>query len=157
MAIMDNDIEILITEDDEGHFILTRKYLLEQGVKNEIRWYASGGEILEFLFNSDGTPKDIHAGKYVLLLDIRMPGINGLEVLRRIRAEHCFDSLAIIVLTSSADPSQIEQAYGLGAESYIVKPVKYSTYIEAMRTIGLFPSAVEDGVMLRPLKHHNFG
>lgn len=152
---MDNDIEILIAEDDEGHFILTRKYLLEQGVKNLIRWYAGGDDILEFLFNSDGTPKDIDPSKYVLLLDIRMPGTDGLEVLKRIRSNSFFAKLAVIVLTSSADPVQIEQAEALGADSYIVKPVKYSSYIEAMQKIGLFPSAVEDGVVLRHVKHNH--
>ena len=146
---MEDDIEILIAEDDEGHFILTKKFLREQGVQNHVRWFRDGVETLDFLYNPDGSCKEINPKKYLLLLDVRMPGIDGIQVLNKIRRDEYFNSLAVIILTSSPDPDQIEQAYDVGANGYIIKPIKYSSYIEAVHKVGLFADAVDDGVVLR--------
>jgi CheY-like chemotaxis protein len=150
---MDYDVEILIAEDDEGHFLLTRKYFENQGIKNRITWYRGGVEILGFFFNSDGIPKQIDPVRYVLLLDLRMPGIDGMRVLKKVRSHNCFSEMPIVIVSSSSDPDQIDKAVDAGADAYIVKPIRHSNYIEAMRKIGMFPSVIDNGMMLKPIKH----
>lgn len=146
---MEKEIAILIAEDDEGHFILTKKYLREQGVQNQVRWFAGGQEILNFLFDPDGSPKCIDPHKYLLFLDLRMPGISGIQVLGKLRSEKKYDDLPVIILTSSPDPDQIEQAYNAGANAYVIKPLKNSNYQEAIDMIGLYSSSVDGGVVLQ--------
>lgn len=146
---MNKEVVILMAEDDKGHFLLTQRYLKARGVRNEIRWFAGGRETLDFFFDEHGLSRDLDVEELVLLLDLRMPGISGMEVLEKIKSNPELESLPIIVLTASDNPTVISEAYGLGAEAYIVKPVKYSSYIDAMRKVGLFPTVVENGVVLR--------
>ena len=146
---MNKEVVILIAEDDEGHFILTRKYLKNRGVRNEIKWFADGKEAVDFFFDEDGNSRGREGDGYVLLLDLKMPVFSGMEVLKMIKASGTLSDMPVIVLTASDNPEIIETAYAAGAEAYIVKPVKYSSYIDAMRKVGLFPTVVENGVVLR--------
>ncbi len=149
---MNKEVLILMAEDDEGHFLLTRKYLKARGVQNEIRWFAGGKETLDYFFDEHGVSRDLDVEELVLMLDLRMPGIDGMEVLEKIKSNPELTELPVIVLTASDNPVAIDEAYKLGAEAYIVKPVRYSSYIDAMRKVGLFPTVVENGVVLRKQK-----
>ena len=86
--------------------------------------------------------------QYVLMLDIRMPGVDGIEILKVIQSDERLSDTPVIMLTTTDNPHEIERCYKLGCSAYIVKPVKYNTYIEAMRKVGLYPSIVADGVKL---------
>ena len=149
---MRKELVILIAEDDKGHFILTKNYLKRMGIRNQIIRLADGQETLDFL-QKNGPMKHSHRNRqYVLLLDIRMPKVDGIEILEQIKKSAGLMNVPVVMLTTSENPHHIQRCYSLGCHSYIVKPVKYSSYLEAMRQVGLYPSMVNDGVLL--IKKH---
>ncbi len=145
---MRKEVVIIIAEDNIGHFVLTKRYLRSLGLCNEIMRLADGREVLDFFYAESASPRMDHGKQYVLMLDIRMPGVDGIEVLETIRSEEKLDDLPVIMLTTTDNSHEIERCYKLGCSAYIVKPVKYNTYIDAMRKVGLYPSMVQDGVKL---------
>jgi len=145
---MRKEVVIIIAEDDIGHFVLTKRYFRSLGLCNEIMRLADGQEVLDFFYTESGSPRMDPGKQYVLMLDIRMPGIVGVEVLETIRGDGKIKNLPVIMLTTTDNSHEIERCYKLGCTAYIVKPVKYSTYIDAMRKVGLYPSMVQDGVRL---------
>jgi CheY-like chemotaxis protein len=145
---MRKEIVIIIAEDDVGHFVLTRKYLKGLGIQNEIIRLADGEETLDFFYMRNGSLMMDPGKQYVLMLDIRMPGVDGIEILRVIQSDERLRDTPVIMLTTTDNPREIERCYQLGCNAYIVKPVKYNTYIEAMRKVGLYPSIVTGGVEL---------
>ena len=145
---MRKEVVIIIAEDNIGHFVLTKRYLRSLGLCNEIMRLADGREVLDFFYMKNVSPRMDHGKQYVLMLDIRMPGVDGVEVLETIRSEGKLKDLPVIMLTTTDNSHEIERCYKLGCSAYIVKPVKYNTYIDAMRKVGLYPSMVQDGVRL---------
>ena len=145
---MSKELVILIAEDDRGHFVLAENYFARMGVQNELIWFPDGRKIVDYLFTSDGHARS-HPGKqFILFLDIRMPKIDGWEVLRRIKSCPVLKNLPVVMLTALENPEDIDKGAELGCSAYIVKPVKYSSYIDAMKKVGLFPSVVAGGVEL---------
>ncbi|MCF7956794.1 MAG: response regulator [Phycisphaerae bacterium] len=145
---MKKELVILMAEDNEGHFVLAEKYFARMGVRNELIWFSDGQETVDFLFTSDGHARP-HPGKhFILFLDIRMPKMDGWEVLRRIKSCAKLKDLPVVMLTAMENSEDIDKGMELGCSAYIVKPVKYSSYIDAMKKVGLFPSVVADGVEL---------
>ena len=145
---MSKELVILMAEDNQGHFLLAEKYFARMGVKNQFIWFPDGREAIDYLFTKDGHAKP-HPGKqFILFLDLKMPNMDGWEVLKRIKSSSELKNLPVVMLTALENPEQIEKCMELGCDSYIVKPVKYSSYIETMRKVGLFPSVVADGVEL---------
>ncbi len=140
---MNKEGVILIAEDDEGHFELIKRTLQRAGVCNEILRLADGQETLDFLFIKGDGPKREPNREYLLLLDIRMPKIDGVEVLEKIKQDLELKKIPIIMLTTTDDPITIERCHGLGCSVYIVKPVEYEDFTDAVRKIGLFLSVVE--------------
>lgn len=136
---MDQDIIILIAEDDEGHFLLTRKYLRNAGIDNEIIWFPDGQQALDFFCNKNDQHQQFASHKYILLLDIRMPKIDGIELLTRIR--QCSDNVKntpVVIISTSNDPQTIKECKELGCIEYIVKPVtENQTLIQAVNTACL--------------------
>ena len=129
---------ILIVEDDEGHAILVRDVLETAGLSNKIRHFRDGQAVLDFLFG-DGTKPVHHVGQmYVVLLDIRLPKVDGIEVLRRIKADPDFRKLPVIMLTTTDDKREVDMCHKLGCSVYIQKPVDYERFTEAVRRLGLF-------------------
>lgn len=125
---------ILIVDDDEGHAILIRENLESAGVPNPIEHFRDGQAVLDFFAGRPPTP-----GKsYIALLDIRMPKIDGIEVLRRMRADPALHLLPIIMLTTTDDARDVQRCHQLGCNGYIQKPVDYDKFAEAIRRIGLF-------------------
>lgn len=120
---MRKDIVILIAEDDKGHFILAKQCLKHAGMENEIEWLVDGQASLDFLFDDDGNARVDKSMKYILLLDIRMPKVNGLEVLEKIKTHHELKEMPVIMLTTSDDQVQAQKCYDLGCDAHIVKPV----------------------------------
>ena len=120
---MVKDVTILISEDDRGHFILMKHCLRDAGIDNEIVWLCDGQETLDFLFSHDGQPNLPQADKYILLLDIRMPKIDGIEILEDIKKDERLDHLPVIIVTSSDNPDNIRRCQDLGCDGYIVKPL----------------------------------
>ena len=129
---------ILIVDDDEGHAILTRESLEAAGFRNQIQHVRDGQAALDF-FLEPGTEKvRINGEAYLILLDIRMPKLDGIEVLRRLKAHPRLRALPVIMLTTTDDIREVERCHQLGCSVYIQKPVDCQRFSEAIRRLGLF-------------------
>ena len=131
---MDHDIIILIAEDDRGHFILTRNYLRKAEIDNEIIWFTDGQQTLDFFCNRNVQHQRLGDKKYILLLDIRMPKIDGLELLSRIRQSgNGVKNTPVVIVSTSDNPQVIHQCSELGCIAYIVKPfIEDEALVEAV-------------------------
>ncbi len=139
---MHNEVTILITEDDEGHAMLIQRNLRRAGVSNPLMHFHDGQEVLDFLHGR--SEEKMQEGKsYLLLLDIRMPRVDGVEVLRQIKSDSSLRRIPVIMITTTDDPFEIEQCHVLGCNGYITKPVDYNRFIEAIQRLGLYLSIVE--------------
>lgn len=129
---------IVLAEDDEGHATLVKRNLVRAGVVNEIVHVHDGQELLELLLGA-GTKSPLAPGAHVLvLLDLRMPRMDGIQALRRLRASSVTDRLPVIMLTTTDDPREIEECYGAGCNAYVTKPVSCEAFTDAVRRLGLF-------------------
>jgi two-component system response regulator len=133
------DKVILLVEDNPDDEKLTLRALKKNNILNEVVVAHDGVEALDFLFGTGA-----HAGRNtavmptVVLLDLKLPKIDGLEVLRRIRADERTKLLPVVVLTSSKEEQDLVTSYSLGASSYVRKPVDFNQFIEAVRQLGLY-------------------
>jgi len=137
---MTTDTIILVAEDDVGHFALIKKNLYRCCVYSEILHFKNGQEILDFLFPKDGTTKLTPNASYLLLLDIRMPKVDGVEVLERIKRDEELRKIPVIMLTTTDDPHEIDRCYALGANLYIAKPTDYNKFMDTIERLGSFLS-----------------
>jgi two-component system response regulator len=134
-----NESVILLVEDNPDDEALTLRALKKNNIKNEIVVARDGAEALDFLFATGA-----HAGRdtsilpQVVLLDLKLPRIDGLEVLRRLRADERTRLLPVVILTSSKEEQDLLRGYSLGANSYIRKPVDFDQFSEAVRNLGLY-------------------
>jgi CheY-like chemotaxis protein len=138
-----NEVVILIAEDDEGHAALIIKNLERSGIKNSIIHFKDGQEILDFLFFKGDGPHREKGGSYLLLLDIRMPRADGVEVLRQIKEDKELRKMPIIMVTTTDDPKEVEKCHDMGCSNYVTKPVDYDQFIGVIKQLGLFLLVVE--------------
>ncbi len=141
--MLKKEVVILIAEDDVGHATLINKNLERAGITNTIIHFRNGEKTLDFLFKKGEGPHCESGIPYVLLLDIRMPGIDGIEVLRQIKGDERLKKMPVIMITTTDDPRVIEESHNLGCNHYIVKPVDYESFFSAVRQLGLFLQVVE--------------
>ncbi|MGD9643328.1 MAG: response regulator [Elusimicrobiales bacterium] len=132
---MSDGLTILIAEDDDGHARLIQERFESVGVLNPIKRFKDGDEAWAFLSGQDGL---VAGGEYLLLLDIRMPGLDGVEVLRRMKSDDRLRHIPVIMLTTTDDPREIENCYKLGCNNYLTKPVGFERFAEVVRRLGLF-------------------
>ena len=148
---MNKDMVILIAEDDAGHFQLIKKNLWLTCVDNDILLFKDGQEILDFLFKNGSDIYPERKKQYVLLLDIRMPKVDGLEVLEKIKKDERLRIIPVIKLTTTNDAGMIKQCYELKCSYYMVKPVNYHHFMEAVQNLGEFLSL--EGIRLPFIKN----
>jgi two-component system response regulator len=130
---------ILLVEDNPDDEVLTLRALERNNILNEVVVARDGAEALDYLFGQGAySTRDIRRLPEVVLLDLKLPKIDGLEVLRRIRSEPLTRRLAVVILTSSNEERDIISGYDLGANSYIRKPVDFNQFMEAVRQLGLY-------------------
>ena len=140
---MEKEVTVLIAEDDEGHHLLIRKNLEKAGISNRILHFKDGEEILNFLFRKG---KGIHrktGEAYILLLDIRMPKIDGIEVLKRVKKDKELKKLPVIIITTTDSPEEIELSHSLGCNNYITKPIDYNQFVKVIKQVGLFIKLIQ--------------
>ena len=141
--MLQKEVIILIAEDDEGHATLIKRNLKRAGIANEFMHFSDGQEALDFLFKHGSGPKRESGKAYILLLDIRMPKVDGVEVLRQLKADEELKKLPVIMITTTDDPREVENCYSLGCSNYIAKPVDYEKFVDVIRQLGLFLLVVE--------------
>jgi CheY-like chemotaxis protein len=124
---------VLIAEDDDGHAELVRAQLLEAGIRNPYIRFRDGEELWDYL---DTTGRE--GGSFLILLDIRMPRMDGVEALRRIKEDPALNRIPVIMLTTTDDPREIEECYVLGCNCYVTKPVEFAAFAETLTRLGLF-------------------
>jgi CheY-like chemotaxis protein len=130
---MRETVTILIAEDDDGHAELVRAQLLDAGIRNPYRRFRDGLELWSFL-DTEGRK----GGAFLVLLDIRMPRMDGVEALRRIKDDPTLSMIPIIMLTTTDDPREIDECYNLGCNCYVTKPVEFKAFTETLMRLGLF-------------------
>jgi len=143
MAHNNREVIILIAEDDDGHARLIEKNLTRASLNNQIHRFHNGQAVLDFLFGRGTGPHRVADKSYLLLLDIRMPQVDGVEVLRQLKEDSELRKVPVIMLTTTDDPREVERCHQIGCASYIVKPVDYEKFAEAIKSLGLYISLVE--------------
>jgi CheY-like chemotaxis protein len=131
------DVTLLIADDDEGHAELIFEQLRSAGVSNEIIRFRDGQELWDYLMAEGPRTSQDDVRGFLLLLDIVMPKLDGLEILRRIKTDRQWHNLPIIMLTTTNDPREIESSYTLGCSCYITKPMEYEHFTETLKKLGL--------------------
>ena len=133
------NIEILLVEDNPNDEELTLYALRKNNITNQIQVVRDGAEALEYIFCTGAfADRQINDPPKVVLLDLKLPKVDGLEVLERIKADARTRTIPVVVLTSSQEERDIVESYQLGVNSYIVKPVDFEQFNEAVRHIGLY-------------------
>lgn len=136
-------VTIVLIEDDEGHARLIEKNIRRAGVNNEITPFADGSSALSYLLGPSGDGA-VSAGRQLLvLLDLNLPDMSGVDILARIKANSHLKRTPVVVLTTTDDSREIQRCYDLGANVYITKPVNYDSFANAIRQLGLFLSVMQ--------------
>jgi CheY-like chemotaxis protein len=134
-------LQILLAEDDDGHALLVERNLKRAGFVNSVMRARDGQEALDLIRKNNGvTPA---GAQFLLLLDINMPRIDGVEVLRQLKADPRTARTPVIMLTTTDDPREVERCYRLGCSVYITKPVRYEDFVEALKRLGMFLEIVK--------------
>lgn len=134
-------VTIVMIEDDEGHARLIEKNIRRAGIFNALTHFADGTSALEFLFKAPHGPK--MNGPALILLDLNLPDMNGVDILAKIKADSVLKRTPVVVLTTTDDKVEIQRCYDLGCNVYITKPVNYEAFADAIRQLGLFLSVIK--------------
>lgn len=130
---------ILLVEDNQDDEVLTLRALRQNNILNEVIVARDGVEALDYLFAAGAHKgRDTNIMPQVILLDLKLPKIDGFEVLKRIRSDSRTKHLPVVILTSSKEEKDLINGYSLGANSYICRPVDFESFIEAVRQLGLY-------------------
>lgn len=132
------EVTILIAEDDPGHALLIKKNL-KKYIANNMMQFGDGKALIDFLYNGNHGEN----ASYILLLDIDMPEMDGIEVLKRLKTNEKLKKIPVIMLTTTDDPKEVERCYSLGCNVYITKPIDYDKFVEAIERLGLFTMIIE--------------
>jgi two-component system, response regulator len=131
-------IEILLVEDNPDDMELTLHSLRKENLANNIHVVRDGEEALEFLFSESTHSERSLESLKLILLDLKLPKVNGMEVLRRIKEDERTKSIPVVILTSSKEERDLVKGYGLGVNSYIQKPVDFDQFRETIKSVGLY-------------------
>ena len=132
-------VEVLLVEDNPQDAELTIRALRKHNLANRLCHVEDGAEALDFLFGRgkyEGRRRDV--SPKVVLLDLKLPKVNGLEVLRSMKSDAHLQTIPVVMVTSSAEDPDIRAAYNLGANGYVIKPVQFDSFMEAMSKVGIY-------------------
>jgi two-component system response regulator len=134
-----NNVQILLAEDNMNDAEITIRALKKNNLANKLIHVKDGAEALDFVF-AQGKYSDRKADDMpsVIVLDLKMPKVNGIEVLRRIKSDERTKKIPVVVLTSSKEDPDIQECYRLGVNSYVVKPVEFDQFVKAVSNFGLY-------------------
>lgn len=140
---MSEHVRIVMIEDDEGHARLIEKNIRRAGVRNDIVGFENGTRAVEFLFGPDGSGKVNRGNALLIMLDLNLPDMSGVDILKRVKENEHLKRTPVVVLTTTDDEVEIKRCYDLGANVYITKPVNYESFANAIRQLGLFFSVIQ--------------
>jgi CheY-like chemotaxis protein len=143
MKMTEQPLIVLLAEDDDGHAALVLRNLKRAGVANDLVRVSDGQEALDYVRCKGAYSSRIPSGPLLLLLDINMPCIDGVEVLRQIKADENTEQIPIIMLTTTDDPREVERCYKFGCNVYVTKPIGYDAFVEAVYRLGLLLQIVK--------------
>ncbi len=134
-----DSVEILLVEDNMHDGELALRALRKRNLTNRVHWVKDGAEALEFLFarSADGE-RTLHRTPRVILLDLKLPKVDGLEVLRRLKGDPASRTIPVVVMTSSREETDLMASYQLGVNSYVVKPLDFDKFSDAVAQLGLY-------------------
>lgn len=136
--MIQKSLVILLVDDDDGHSKLVEMNLKRAGIVNEFARARDGEEALDYVFSRKQYVNHPLPQILLILLDINMPQLNGVETLRQIKADDALKNIPVIMLTTTDDPHEVQRCYDLGCNVYITKPVGYDQFAEAIQRLGLF-------------------
>ena len=140
---MGQPVTIIMIEDDEGHARLIERNIRRSGVNNEILPFSNGTDAMNYLFGKDGNGQERDGEALLILLDLNLPDMTGIEILRRVKENKYLKCAPVVVLTTTDDSQEIKRCYELGCNVYITKPVHYESFANAIRQLGLFFSVIQ--------------
>jgi CheY-like chemotaxis protein len=136
---INNMVEILLVEDNPNDVELTLRALRKHNLANHIVHVADGAEALDFIFASGAfSQREIENGPKLIILDLKLPKVDGLEVLRLVKSDPRTKIIPVVMLTSSQEEQDLLESYHLGVNSYIVKPVDFDKFVATVRDLGLY-------------------
>lgn len=135
-------VDILLVEDDAGHARLIEKNLRRSNITNQITVINDGQQAIDYLFKEGDYTRSPHPSPLLVLLDLNLPGLDGYQILERMKGNSKTKHIPVIMLTTTDDIREVDRCYNLGCNVYITKPVDYEQFSEAIRKIGLFLSVV---------------
>lgn len=133
---MSHGLKIIIAEDDEGHALLIKKNLQKTGIQSEYLHFSNGEDAINFLRSINENRFDDKAPKLVILLDIKMPRMNGIEVLRFIKSDQFLKHIPVYMISTTDNKKEIEICKSLGCNSFIIKPVEYDVFASTIQKLG---------------------
>lgn len=139
----DNAVSIIMIEDDQGHSRLIEKNIRRAGVNNELIGFSDGASALKYLLGADGSGEASARRQLLILLDLNLPDMSGIDILARIKGNAHLKRSPVVILTTTDDSREIQRCYDLGANVYITKPVDYDGFANAIRQLGLFFSVIQ--------------
>jgi CheY-like chemotaxis protein len=135
---------ILLAEDDPKDIELTLNALDEHNLANDVQVARDGAEALDYLYRRGEFADRPDGNPVLILLDLKMPRLGGVEVLRQLRSDETMRTIPVVILTSSRESQDLETCYQLGINAYVVKPVKFSDFVEAVKRIGVFWALINE-------------
>jgi CheY-like chemotaxis protein len=139
----DQPVTILLVEDDPGHARLIERNLRRAHMTNAIVRLSDGQQAVDYLFKERTYAEASHAMPLLMLLDLNLPGLDGYQVLTRLKADAHTRHMPVIILTTTDEPQEVKRCYALGCNVCLTKPVAYEEFAEAIRRLGLFLSIVQ--------------
>ena len=139
MMVTEQRIEILLAEDNAEDAEMTIRALKHNNLANRLHWVKDGEEALDFMFCTGAYGgRNPASGPKLVMLDLKMPKVDGIEVLRRLKGNAATRAIPVVVMTSSNEERDVVESYQLGVNSYIVKPVEFDAFVETVTRIGLY-------------------
>src|SRR3979490_75114 len=139
---MSKPVTIIMIEDDDGHARLIEPNIRRSGVNNDIMAFTNGTAAVNYLFGSDGTGRDHKGHALLILLDLNLPDMTGIDILRRLKENKYLKCAPVVVLTTTDDSQEITRCYELGCNVYITNPMHAASFATPTRQLGLFFSAL---------------
>ena len=140
---MSTPVTIIMIEDDEGHARLIERNIRRSGVNNDIISFTNGTDASHYLFGVDGSGLHHRGEALLILLDLNLPDMGGIEILQRVKENIHLKSTPVVVLTTTDDSQEIQRCYEFGCNVYVTKPVNYESFANAIRQLGLFFSVIQ--------------